>query len=83
MSGMFPGLVSRTLQKESVMSISIDRRSLLVASAAAGVGATLVSASRFAVAQDATPTPPPVPDGPFTLLTSPIPTKRWSRTSTR
>jgi Fe-Mn family superoxide dismutase len=54
------------------MSSTLDRRSLLVASAAAGVGATLLSASRI-VAQDGTPTPPPVPAGPFTLPDLPYP----------
>jgi Fe-Mn family superoxide dismutase len=49
------------------MAITVDRRSLLVASAAAGIASTLVSGGRLVLGQDATPTPPPAPNGPFTL----------------
>ncbi len=55
------------------MNASIDRRSLLIAASLTGVGATLLAGNRHAVAQNATPTPPAVPEGPFTLPDLPYP----------
>jgi Fe-Mn family superoxide dismutase len=55
------------------MTVCLDRRSLLVASAVTGVGAALLTTRLAAVAQNATPTPPPVPTGPYTLPDLPYP----------
>jgi len=53
------------------MIAPLSRRSLLVASSLAGAGLVLLQAGT--VAQEATPTAPPVPDGPFTLPDLPYP----------
>jgi Fe-Mn family superoxide dismutase len=49
------------------MVTSLNRRSLLVASSLAGASVVSLSLRQGVLAQDATPTTPPVPEGPFTL----------------
>ena len=49
------------------MIAPLSRRSLLVASSLAGASMVSLSLRQGVLAQDATPSPPPVPEGPFTL----------------
>ena len=49
------------------MVTSLNRRSLLVASSLAGASVVSYSLRQGVLAEDATPTAPPVPEGPFTL----------------